>query len=278
MIRLGAQISHIRGFDTAIREAGSAGLQCLQVFSRSPVGGQGRELPRSGSLKPVMDQAGIDVLFVHAPYFVNPAAVEQNKRERAHTVLKQEMRRAKRLSAQWVVLHPGHWSKAGDRQEAISAFKETIACMLSAPGRVLIENSAGQGRELGADLEELGRIFSALGKSRRVGLMLDTAHAMAAGYPLVTRDDVRALLEEIERYIGAARVAALHLNDSWYPVGARRDRHAHLFDGHLGPEALTHLLEWADRQMLAVVLETPGRDVTARADDIETVRRWAPPA
>lgn len=272
-MRLGAQLSQTRGFETVIREAGQAGLQCVQVFSRSPVGGQSRELPRSGSLKPAMNAVGVNLLVVHAPYFVNPATVDPDKLERAHQVLAQEMRRAKRLSAQYVVIHPGHYSQDSKREEAMESLVSTITAMLKAPGRVLIENTAGQGKELGGDFVELGVILQALGQSRRIGLMLDTAHVMASGFPLQKRTDIDALWHVIDKHIGLARLSGIHLNDSLYPVGSHRDRHAHLLEGCLGGSALRQLLHEADTHRWPLILETPGRDVSARLQDLEIIRR-----
>ena len=177
------------------------------------------------------------------------------------------MRRAKRLSAAYVVMHPGHQGPKCPRERALDACVQTVHAMLSAPGRVLIENAAGQGREIGGDLEELGSIFARIGKTRRVGLMLDTAHAMAFGHPWVSADDVEQLMSLVHETIGLDRVGALHLNDSGYPVGSRRDRHARLLEGPLGKSALNALVHWADRRAWPMVLETPGRDVAARQPD-----------
>lgn len=271
MIRLGAQVSQARGYDVAIQEAGDAGLRALQLFSRNPVGGQSKSLPVADSLKPILRSAGIDVLYIHAPYFVNPAAADPDKLQRARSALKQEMRRAKRLSGDYVVLHPGHWQTEAHRQEAEAAFAGTVVAMLEAPGRVLIENTAGQGRELGSTWAELRSIFQRLGQTRRVGLMLDTAHAMAAGHALQTRQDVDVLFELIEKNIGVRRVAGIHLNDSLYPVGSHRDRHAHLLQGVLGAAALRQILAWAADNNCPLILETPGRDIAQRTVDLETI-------
>ncbi|MCL5116522.1 MAG: deoxyribonuclease IV [Firmicutes bacterium] len=272
MIRLGAQVSQARGYETTIREAGDAGLRSLQLFSRNPVGGQSRTLPKAGQLRPVLREAGIAVLYIHAPYFVNPAATDPAMLDRARQALKQEMRRAKRLSADYVVLHAGHWQQAGRRAESVQAFVGTVVAMLEAPGRVLVENSAGQGKELGGDLDELEEIFRGIGRTRRVGLMLDTAHAMAQGYALTTADDADAFLEAVDRKVGLDRVSGIHLNDSLYPVGSHRDRHAHLLTGALGLPALKRLVAWADQTDCPLVLETPGRDVAQRQDDILVIR------
>ncbi len=271
MIRVGAQVSQARGYEVAIQEAGDAGLRALQVFSRSPVGGQSKSLPAANSLKPILRAAGIEVFYIHAPYFVNPAAADPDKLQRARAALKQEMRRAKRLCGDYVVLHPGHWQTEAHREAAEAAFAGTVVEMLKAPGRVLIENTAGQGRELGSSWTELRSIFQRLGQTRRVGLMLDTAHAMAAGQRLQTRDDADLLFEEIEKNIGVRRVAGIHLNDSLYPVGSHRDRHAHLLEGVLGAAALRHILAWAEDYNCPLILETPGRDIAQRSADLETI-------
>lgn len=271
MIRVGAQLSQASGYEQVIQEAGAAGLRSLQLFSRNPVGGQSRTLPSPGSLRAPLRAAGIEVLFIHAPYFVNPAATDEAMLNRARIALKQEMRRAKRLSADYVVLHPGHWQEKGRRQESLDAFCGTVVAMLEAPGRVLIENAAGQGRELGFDFEELGEIFCGIGRTSRIGLILDTAHAMAAGHALTTSDDVSALLEIVDKHIGLERVRGIHLNDSLYPVGSHHDRHAHLLTGSLGIEALRRIVAWAKETTCPLILETPGRDIAQRQRDLKTI-------
>lgn len=272
MIRLGAQLSQARGFETIIREAGAAGLRSLQLFSRNPVGGQSRALPAAGSLRPILREAGVEVLYIHAPYFVNPAAIDAAMLARAQEALKQEMRRAKRLSADYVVLHPGHWQVADRREASVDAFAATVVGMLGAPGRILVENNAGQGKEIGADFAELGAIFQRIGRTRRVGLMLDTAHAMASGHPLQTARDWEQLVDAIDENVGLDRIGGIHLNDNLYPVGSHRDRHTHLLAGSLGTEALRGILQWADASQCPLVLETPGRDVDQRVEDIAIIR------
>lgn len=254
-----------------IREAGDAGLRALQLFSRNPVGGQSRELPRPGALRGVFEAAGVETFYVHAPYFVNPAATNPDMLQRARVTLKQEMRRAKRLGAHYVVLHPGHWQEASERGQSLAMFAGTVVTMLEAPGRVLVENNSGQGKEIGAEFVELRQIFEAIGRTRRVGLMLDTAHAMAAGHRLDSREDVDHLLQVIETHVGLDRVAGIHLNDSLHPVGSHKDRHAHLLEGHLGQAALRAILMWADQTECPLILETPGRDVDQRQEDLAII-------
>lgn len=274
-MRIGCQVSVALGYETVIREAGHAGLQCLQVFSRNPVGGQSTPLPTAGSLRPMLEKSRIGLLIVHAPYFVNPAAAEIEKQQRARQALKEEMRRAKILGAGYVVLHPGHWSRGSDRHTALEVFVGTLTTMLQAPGRVLVENTAGQGREIGDTWDELAELFRRIGQTRRVGLMLDTAHVMAAGHALSRPADVESLLGQIDEKIGLERVVGIHLNDSLHPVGSHRDQHAHLLSGSMTECALRRLVQWAEARECPLVLETPGRTVGDRAGDLEILKAFS---
>ena len=269
MIRLGAQCSIAPGFRKAIEEAHQAGLNTVQVFSRSPVGGQTKGLPPPSESLSILKEEAISLLVVHAPYFVNPAATDTARRERASQVLRQELVRTRDLAGELLVLHPGHRS-SDERAPALSNLCRTLIELQATSPRVLVENTAGQGKEIGDHLDELRMIFNQV---PQVGLMLDTAHAMAAGYPLGTGEDWKRLADEIDRVIGLKRLAGIHLNDSAYPVGARRDRHAHLFGGPLGYGAAKALLSDADRYLWPVILETPGKNGEARSDDIIWVRK-----
>lgn len=275
MIRLGAQLSAPSGYDALIRMVAAFGLTTVQVFSRNPVGGQTRGLPLAGSLAGLLNGANVRPLFVHAPYFVNPASANPERHSRAVRVLQDEMRRVKRLSGDYLVMHPGH-GQSGCRSDDIDTLAKTVTAMLSRPGRILIENAAGQGQEIGGDFGELQRLFSLLGGTRRVGLMLDTAHAMAFGWPLKTADDCLRLLDRIESTVGLHRVRGVHLNDSAYPVGARRDRHASLLTGQLGEEALAALMSEAHTRDWPLILETPGKDIAARMHDFQIIDRLTP--
>lgn len=272
MIKVGAQLSAARGFETVIREAGNAGYSTLQVFSRNPVGGQTKGLPERGTIAPILQEAGIRPLFVHAPYFVNPAAIENAMQERARNVLSDEMQRIKHLSGDFLVLHPGHRQSAdiGECQEALAS---TIVHLLRKSGKILLENASGQGKEQGGDFRELREILQRIGGTGRVGVMLDTAHAMAFGYPMQTAEDFENLLEVVEETIGIRRIFGLHLNDNLYDVGSRRDRHEHLLKGFMGEGALQALLENAERYKWPLILETPGRDIASREEDISLILR-----
>ena len=253
----------------AIEEAHQAGLNTVQVFSRSPVGGQSKGLPLPSESLSILKEKAISLLVVHAPYFVNPAATEAARRERASQVLRQELVRTLALAGELLVLHPGHRS-SDERAPALSSLIRTLIELQGSSPRVLLENTAGQGKEIGEHLDELRIIFNQV---PGLALMLDTAHAMAAGYPLGTGEDWKRLADAIDRAIGIDRLAGIHLNDNAYPVGSRRDRHAYLFEGPLGYGAAKAMLSDAGRYLWPVILETPGKNGEARSDDIIWVRK-----
>jgi deoxyribonuclease-4 len=269
LIRLGAQVSVRGGIGPAVLRAGAAGWHALQIFSRNPVGGQELPLPPPELARQWLERAGIRSLLVHAPYFVNPAAEDVAMVGRARRVLTTEMSRARKLAATAVIMHGGHVQ--GSPDHARGALELTLKAMLARPGEVWMENAAGQGRELLADLDELAGVIDRIG-SRRLAVILDTAHAMAVGHELKTAADVQRWLQRVDCAVRLTRVRGLHLNDLKDPVGARRDRHASLLQGSLGRPALQSLLEAADRGNWTVILETPGRDVASRAADVAIVR------
>lgn len=268
MIRIGAQVSVSGGFQQTIEEAHDMELRCLQIFSRSPVGGQSRGLPQPNQMAQWLAGAHIRPLFVHAPYFVNPAATDRAMHDRACQVLGEEMLRVKQLAGDFLVIHPGHRQAGAEENQARQAFAQTIVYLLSKPGRILIENTAGQGKEIGSDFEDLAMIFNIIGRSSRVGAMVDTAHAMAVGYPLKSTDDWHRLTDVLESTVGLARIRGIHLNDTEFPVGSHRDRHAALLTGDLGPGALKGILASAQQHQWPLILETPGKSARERANDI----------
>ncbi|MGH7163374.1 MAG: deoxyribonuclease IV, partial [Planctomycetota bacterium] len=122
---------------------------------------------------------------------------------------------------------------------------------------VLLENTAGQGTNLGHRLEHLAELLR-LAASGRVGVCLDTCHLYAAGYDLKSEAGYEKTFREADDLFGLERVKAFHLNDSKTPCGSRVDRHEHIGKGTLGSAAFRRLVQDARFQALPALLETPG--------------------
>jgi deoxyribonuclease-4 len=168
---------------------------------------------------------------------------------------------------QGVVVHCGK-PKEGSAEEGIRRMREALDQILqAAPAgpRILLEHTAHQGSEVGYDLEQLLAIADGYPPDR-VGFCLDTCHAFAAAW-MDEEDPVRAF--DVPEY--TSRLGAVHLNDSLYPYGGRRDRHARLGQGTMGVERLVRFLSWPLLRELPVILETPVDDESQYEPEI----RWA---
>ena len=136
---------------------------------------------------------------------------------------------------------------------------------------ILLEQTAGQGTNLGHRFEHLAAILTRLDGSPRVGVCLDSCHLIAAGYDLCSDDGYRATFESFDRLVGLDRIRAFHLNDSKKPCGSRVDRHEHIGRGCLGLEPFRRILNDPRFAALPMLLETPKLDTpeSRRASDAD---------
>ncbi|NPV71287.1 MAG: deoxyribonuclease IV [Firmicutes bacterium] len=275
-MRIGAHLSIGRGFAGAAREAGALGCEAMQVFSRSPRGGKAKPLDDRDvtGLKAVLEEAGIRPLVVHAPYYLNLASEDESNYTYSAQVLAGDVVRAAALGASFVVTHPGHRPSDGPRGlERLAA--AVRAAIEAEPGgvRLLIENTAGQGREIGSDLAEIAQILHLIGMPERTGVCVDTCHAFAAGHDLRDAAGVGRFLGDLDGAIGFGRVFLMHLNDSVYDVGSKKDRHQHIGRGKIGLDGFRAILNHPRLQGLAGVIETPVDDEESNRANLETLRR-----
>ena len=143
------------------------------------------------------------------------------------------------------------------------------------PTRLLLEVTAGQGTVVGHRLEHLEQILERARSRDQLGICLDTCHLFAAGYVRATPDGIDRTLEEVSSRFGRESLGCIHLNDSRFPLGSRRDRHANIGEGEIGEEALGHLLAPSGGPEIPLVLETPlGDDKDGHRRDLELLRTF----
>ena len=193
-----------------------------------------------------------DNILVHAPYIINPASVE--KWEFARDFLIQEINIMNYLGLKDIVLHPGAHTKF-TREEGISTLINTLKEVISNTKEVniLLETMAGKGTELGTTLEELKYIINQVGSSR-IKICLDTCHLWDAGYDV---NDVDNFMNELDKTDTLKHVQAIHINDSKNELGAHKDRHANLNDGHIKLNSLKRIVHHEKFNNIIKVLETP---------------------
>ena len=262
MPRLGAHLSIAGGLPRAVDRARASRCEALQIFTKSAGQWRARELPLEeiALFRSRVEETGITPVVAHNSYLINLAAVDPGLRQQSLEALGQELDRAEVLGLEGLVMHPGSYTngtEAGGLRLIADGLRALLRSRPRGRTKVLLEQTAGQGTNLGHRFEHLRTIIDLLDGSPRVGVCLDTCHLLAAGYDLCDERGYRATFEEFDRIVGIDRIAVFHLNDSKKPCGSRVDRHEHIGKGCLGLEPFRLLLNdarFADRPML---LETP---------------------
>ena len=172
------------------------------------------------------------------------------------------MRRCEALGITLLNFHPGSHLRISSEKDCLDRIAESIDIALAETKGVtaVIENTAGQGSNLGFRFEQIARILSQVRGKNRVGVCLDTAHAFAAGYDLRTPEAFAATLEEFDRIVGFSYLRGVHLNDSKADLGSRVDRHAPIGKGKIGLEAFRLIMNDVRFEGIPLILETPERE------------------
>ena len=210
-------------------------------------------------------QHDVSPLVIHASYLINLCSHSEEVRRNSTAAFRGEVERALALGAEFLVLHPGSW-KGLTREEALRHAADNIEraldglpCHESAL-RILIENSAGSEFSMGGRLDQIADLVHLLDRCAPVDVCLDTCHLHVAGYDLVTPEGYLDTVQQVEDGFGTRRVQVWHCNDAKAPQGSKLDRHQHVGDGTIGPDAFRRIL--SDRRFAhcAFIAETPVDD------------------
>ena len=262
MPRLGAHLSIAGGLPRAVDRAQASRCDALQIFTKSAGQWRARALGAEeiGLFRSRVEETGIHPVVAHNSYLINLAAASPALRQQSLEALGQELDRAEALGLDGLVMHPGSFT-TGSEEEGLRLIAEGLRALLrSRPGgrtRVLLEQTAGQGTNLGHRFEHLRTILELTDGSPRVGVCLDTCHLLAAGYNLCDERGYQETVAEFDRLVGLDRLQVFHLNDSKKPCGSRVDRHEHIGKGCLGLEPFRLLLNDVRFTALPMLLETP---------------------
>jgi len=166
--------------------------------------------------------------------------------------------------------HPGSHVKQGT-EKGIEYIAEMLNLILKPEQSttVLLETMAGKGSEVGREFEELREILDRVELKDKMGVCLDTCHVWDGGYDIV--GDLDGVLNHFDDVIGLGRLRAIHLNDSMNPLGAHKDRHAKIGEGHIGLEAMVRIINHPALRELPFYLETPN-DLDGYAREIALLK------
>ena len=273
MIRIGCHLSPSKGLLHMGQDALSIRANTFQFFLRNPRGSKAKALDAAdaAALMALLREKDMLPVVAHAPYTLNPCAADPRVQEFAAMVMADDLVRMGSFPGNLYNFHPG--SHVGQGVEMGIDKTATLLNTLMTPDMsvtVLIETMAGQGSEIGGTFEQVSEIIRRVDLSDKVGVCLDTCHVFAAGYDIV--HDLDGVLEQFDQHIGLDRLKALHVNDSVFPLGSCKDRHAQIGKGCIGLDALLELVNHPALTKLPMILETPQEDLSGYAREIALLR------
>lgn len=232
------------------------GLNAVQIFSRNPRSWKSTPIKGDeveGFIQGIKEYS-IWPVVVHCNYLVNLSSPEDKNYQRSLEVLQDDLRRCHLLGAHYYVLHPGNHRGHG-LEYAILRITEAINRVETYEVKILVENTAGAGTEVGSTFSELGSIID--GIDREIGVCLDTAHAFVAGYDLRTVSALDETLCVFHETIGLERLLLIHANDAHGELASHKDHHQHIGEGTIGEEGFRALVNHKDIMEVPFILETP---------------------
>ena len=240
------------------RDAERIEATTFQFFTRNPRGSSVKALDLEDIREFLKrkEEKGLGTLVAHAPYTLNACSADEKVREFARNTMADDLARLEHTPGNVYNFHPGSHVKQGT-ETGIRLIAETLNAILKPEQStiVLLETMAGKGSEVGSRFEELREILDRVELSEKMGVCLDTCHVWDGGYDIA--GDLDGVLTEFDRIVGLSRLKAVHLNDSMNPLGARKDRHARIGEGHIGLDALVRVVNHPALRELPFCLETP---------------------
>ena len=275
-MRFGFHISIAGGFSKVVERAKIRGCETIQFFSRNPRGWEYDPLDEKEvrGFRTSIQSSGLFPIFLHLPYLPNIASFKSKFYKRSINSIVTDLERASQLGAQYLIIHIGHRLESSEEEavEAVSRGINQAFEWVKNPVILLLENTAGQGTEIGNTFEQIKKIIDGVHEKERMGVCLDTAHSFEAGYDLSKKEGVERTLQSFDQTIGLKRLHLLHLNDSKTPLGSRKDRHWHIGEGYIGVEGFRYLVNHPLLRYLPGIMETQRKDTVEDLKNMKVIR------
>lgn len=272
MLHIGCHLSVSKGFCNMGKEALSIGADTFQFFTRNPRGAGAKKFDAEDAQKLVelMQSNNFAPIVAHAPYTMNACSGDENIRMLAKTMMADDLKNLEHIPGTLYNFHPGSHVGQGV-QKGIEYICDMLNSIMTEQQStvILLETMAGKGSEIGSSFEQLRSIIDGVELNGKLGVCLDTCHISDGGYDIVNNLD--GVLEEFDRIIGIDRLKAIHINDSLNPLGAHKDRHAKIGEGHIGIAAFEKIINHPLLRHLPFNLETPN-DLDGYAAEIRLLR------
>ncbi|WP_075181259.1 deoxyribonuclease IV [Pantoea sp. 1.19] len=264
---IGAHVSASGGVDQAVIRAHELEATAFALFTKNQR--QWRAAPLSDdtirAFRSACERLGYQPgqILPHDSYLINLGHPVSEALEKSRDAFIDEMQRCEQLGLTLLNFHPGSHLQQIDEETCLQRIAESINIALDRTAGVtaVIENTAGQGSNLGFRFEHLARIIAGVEDKSRVGVCIDTCHAFAGGYDLRTEADCVHTFAEFERVVGFRFLRGMHLNDAKSAFNSRVDRHHSLGEGNIGKTAFSWLMKDPRFDGIPLILETVNPDI-----------------
>lgn len=273
---IGAHVSAAGGVENAPLNAAKIGANAFALFTKNQRRWEAKPLSAKSidTFKENCERLGFgpDQILPHDSYLINLGHPEKEALDKSRNAFLDEMQRCEQLGLKYLNFHPGSHLRKISMTECLSKIAESINWALDQTQGVtaVIENTAGQGSNLGHTFEQLAEIIDQVEDKSRVGVCLDTCHTFAAGYDLRTTEACAHTFAEFERTVGFSFLCGMHLNDSKGALNSRIDRHHSLGQGEIGWDVFRSVMRDGRFRGIPMVLETI--DETIWAEEIQWLR------
>ncbi len=259
---IGAHVSIAGGVENAPLNAAAIGAKAFAMFTKNQRQWASPPLTQESikAFKANCNAHGFSAehILPHDGYLINLGNPDPAKRAQSLKAFTDEMSRCMQLGLDRLNFHPGSHLREIPEDDCLKLIAESVNAALSETEGVtaVIENTAGQGSNLGYSFEQIARIMELIEDQSRVGVCIDTCHSFAAGYDLKSEDGYEQTMNAFERIIGFRFLRGVHLNDSKSVLGGHLDRHNSIGKGELGLEPFRRLMNDRRFDNIPMVLET----------------------
>ena len=262
MKRIGAHVSISGGVFNAPKNANKIGAKAFAMFLKNQRRWESKSYNQDDIEKfnDAIKKYGYDPKYIlpHDSYLINLGNPEKEKRQKSLNAFIDEMKRCEQLGLLYLNIHPGSHLKKISEEQSMNYIAECINIGINETkyATVVLENTAGQGSNLGYNFEQLAYIIDKVKNKDRIGVCLDTCHLFAAGYDIRDTESYNETMDKFENIIGFKYLKGVHLNDSMSDFGSRKDRHNSINKGLLGEEFFKLIMNDPRFDEIPIVLET----------------------
>lgn len=277
MKRIGAHVSAAGGVENAPLNALEIGADAFALFVKNQRqwNAKALEVESINKFDENLKLANIkkEHILPHNSYLINLGHPDAEKRKKSINAFIDEIQRANLLGLKMINFHPGSHLREISENECLENISNSINFIIANTSdvKLVIENTAGQGSNLGYKLEHLAYLIDKIQNKQRVGVCIDTCHFFAGGYDLRSKESYKKTMSEFDKLVGYRYLSGMHLNDSKNSLGVKKDRHESIGKGTIGFEAFENIMRDENIDEIPLILETINPEIWA--DEIKLLRQ-----